>query len=267
LGNVIHQNGRKENGMRLEGKTAIITGAAGEIGVTAAKLFAREGANLVLVDLTEPSKSIFENVAEKQLHFVKADVTSSSGTKRYVQEAVERFGRLDILIANAGIEGAVQPIPSYPDDIYEQVMRVNVTGVWHGLKHSIPAMQEAGGGSIVIVSSIAGLRGFPGLSAYVASKHAVIGLMRSAALEYATASIRVNTINPAPIETRMMKSIERGAFPNAPEEGKKLFCTMIPTGQYGVPQDVANLMLFLSSDESRYITGSVYSVDGGMTAI
>jgi NAD(P)-dependent dehydrogenase (short-subunit alcohol dehydrogenase family) len=253
--------------VRLSGKSVVVTGAAGEIGTAAVKLFAKEGANVVLVDLKEPSKKIFEDVSEAQLHFVRADVTNEGETQRYIKAAIDRFGGVDVLVANAGIEGPVLPITEYPNEAYEEVMRVNVTGVWLGLKHAIPAMQQRGGGSIIIVSSIAGLRGFAGLSAYATSKHAVIGLMRSAALEYAAANIRVNTINPAPIETRMMRSIEKGAFPNAPEEGKKLFCTMIPKGEYGKPEDVARLMLFLASDESRYLTGAVYSVDGGMTAI
>ena len=160
-------------------------------------------------------------------------------------------------------------------DVFDRVLAVNVRGVWLGLKYAIPAMQRRGGGSIVITSSTAGLRGTAGTSAYTTSKHAVIGLMRSAALECSALNIRVNTVNPAPIETRMMRSLEQQRAENAeragdanatPEQIKAAGASRIPLRRYGEPEEVARLMLFLASDESSFCTGGVYSVDGGVSA-
>jgi NAD(P)-dependent dehydrogenase (short-subunit alcohol dehydrogenase family) len=206
---------------------------------------------------------------------VVADTTQPEQVERFVQTAVERYGGVDILLANAGIEGRVLPITEYPVDVFDQVLAVNVRGVWLGLKYVIPVMQQRGGGSIVITSSTAGLRGTAGTSAYTTSKHAVIGLMRSAALECAPLKIRVNTVNPAPIETRMMRSLEQQRAENAeragetsatPEQMKALGTTRIPLGRYGEPDEVARLLLFLASVESSFCTGGVYSVDGGVSA-
>jgi NAD(P)-dependent dehydrogenase (short-subunit alcohol dehydrogenase family) len=154
---------------------------------------------------------------------------------------------LDIAILNAGIEGDVKPITDYDVDVFDRVMAVNVRGVWLGLKYCIPAISQRGGGSIVITSSVAGLRGAAYMSAYCASKHAVIGLMRTAALECAPANIRVNTVNPAPIETRMMRSLESGMAPASPEAAKAAIAQRIPLQRYGAPQEVADLMLFLAT--------------------
>jgi NAD(P)-dependent dehydrogenase (short-subunit alcohol dehydrogenase family) len=166
----------------------------------------------------------------------------------------------------------LQPIPDYPIDVFDQVMAVNVRAVWLGLRCVIPVMRSRGGGSIIITSSTAGIRGSVGLSAYTTSKHAVIGLMRSAALECAPLGIRVNTINPAPIETRMMRSLEEmrasqaGGVLTTIEHIKHGFASRIPLKRYGAPEEVARLMLFLASDESSFCTGGVYMVDGGSSA-
>jgi NAD(P)-dependent dehydrogenase (short-subunit alcohol dehydrogenase family) len=146
-----------------------------------------------------------------------------------------------------------------------EVIAVNVRGVFLSLKYVMPAMVKNGGGSIIITSSIAGLHGFAGLSAYVTSKHAVVGMMRSAVLECTPAGVRINTIHPAPIETRMMRAIEEGAAPGAAAQAKQGFETMIPAGRYGTPEEVASLALFLASDESRFCSGGLYSVDGGLS--
>jgi 3alpha(or 20beta)-hydroxysteroid dehydrogenase len=176
------------------------------------------------------------------------------------------FGGIDVLVLNAGIEGVVKFIPEYPIDVFDKVIAVNVRGVWLGLKYGMPEIGRRGGGSIIITSSIAGLRGTAGISAYVTSKHAVIGRMRVAALEGGPLSIRVNTVNPAPIETRVMRSLEAGFAPDAPTRTKESIATRIPLKRYGTPNEVADLMLFLASDESRYCTGGVYSVDAGSSA-
>jgi NAD(P)-dependent dehydrogenase (short-subunit alcohol dehydrogenase family) len=154
----------------------------------------------------------------------------------------------------------------YDDDRFDQVMAVNVKGVYLGLKHTIPAMQKRGGGSIVITSSVAGVGAAPGIAPYGASKHAVIGLMRSAAKEYAAANIRVNTVNPSPVETRMMRSIEGGMGGDAAQEVKDRLSSGIPLQRYAEPEEIARVMLFLASDDSAWVTGAVHMADGGMTA-
>ena len=191
---------------RLAGKIAVITGGAGGIGRAAGKLFAEEGARVVLVDLHEAAlQEAVKVVSSDSASYVVADTTQPAQVQAFVDTAVQRHGGIDVFLANAGVEGVVQPIPDYPINVFDQVMAVNVRGVWLGLKYVIPVMRHRGGGSIVITSSVAGIRGTAGMSAYNTSKHAVIGLMRVAALECAPWGIRVNTVNPAPIETRMMR--------------------------------------------------------------
>ena len=186
--------------------------------------------------------------------------------KQAVETAVQRYGRLDVLFANAGTEGRIVPLVDYEPSEFQRVIDVNVMGVFLGLKYTIPVMQKQGGGSIIITSSIGGLKGFAGLSAYVTSKHALVGMMRSAVLEIGNSGVRVNTIHPSPIETRMMRSIEEGAAPGQGSAVKKQFEASIPAGRYGTPTEVAQTALFLASDESRFCTGGRYSVDGGMSA-
>ena len=194
---------------RLAEKVALITGGAGGIGQAAARLFTDEGAHVVLVDREEAAlQNVTSSIGEDKASFVVADVTKSDETQNYVEAAIERWGGIDIYLANAGIEGMVSSIPDYPHDMFDQVMAVNVRGGWLGLKYVSPVMRERGGGNIVITSSTAGIGGTAGMSAYTTSKHAVIGMMRTAALECAPMGIRVNTVNPAPIETRMMRSLE-----------------------------------------------------------
>ncbi len=258
---------------RLEGKVAVITGATGGIGSAAARLFTDEGARVALVDLDEAAlQEVVNSVGEDKASYTVADVTQPDQTEAYINAAVERWGGVDILLANAGIEGTLSPIPDYPIDMFDRVMAVNVRGVWLGIKYVVPVMRERGGGSIVITSSTAGIGGSPEMSAYNTSKHAVIGLMRCAALEGAPDGIRVNTVNPAPIETRMMRSIEEmrvAAMDDirvTVEVTKQSVADRIPLQRYGEPEEVARMMLFLSSDDSSYSTGGVYMVDGGRSA-
>ena len=259
--------------VRLEGKVAVITGAAGGIGRAAARLFADEGARLALVDLDETAlQDTVRSIGEDRASYTVADVTQPDQTQAYVNAAVNRWGGIDVFLANAGIEGTLSPIPDYPIDIFDRVMAVNVRGVWLGIKYVVPVMRHRGGGSIVITSSTAGIGGTPAMSAYTTSKHAVIGLMRTAALEGAPLGIRVNTVNPAPIETRMMRSIEEqrvAALDDSSisvEQVKEAAAARIPLERYGNPEEVAQLMLFLASDDSSFCTGGVYMVDGGRSA-
>jgi NAD(P)-dependent dehydrogenase (short-subunit alcohol dehydrogenase family) len=252
---------------RLEGKVAVITGGAGGIGAATGRLFAAEGARVLLVDLDGAAlERAVRGIGGDRVSGVRADVTQADQVQGYVQAAIERYGGIDVFFANAGIEGVVAPITDYPDDVFDRVIAVNVRGVWLGLKHVMAHMQRRGGGSIIVTSSIAGVRGGPLMAPYTTSKHAVVGLMRSAALAGAAHGIRVNTVNPAQVETRMMRSIEAGIDPAAPERAKVEREGRIPMKRYGLPGEVARLALFLASDESSYCTGGVYMVDGGFTA-
>jgi len=258
---------------RLTDKVAVITGGAGGIGRAAAALFVQEGARVLLVDLNEGAlQEATRTMSSAALSYVVADSTQPQQVQGFVNAAVERYGGIDVFLANAGIEGVVQSIIDYPIDVFDQVMAVNVRAVWLGLKYVMPVMRSRGGGSIVITSSTAGIRGTAGMSAYGTSKHAVIGMMRVAALEGAAMGIRVNTVNPAPIETRMMRSLEemRASQQHDSEMTidriKHRYASRIPLQRYGNPEEVACLMLFLASDESSFCTGGVYMVDGGTSA-
>ena len=245
----------------------MITGGAGGIGRAAGELFVREGADVLLVDLDEAALSdAVQAIGSNRAAYCVADVTSAADNQAMIAAASEKFGGLDILVANAGIEGDVRPLVDYDEARFDQVMAVNVKGVFLGLKAAVPALIARGGGSIVITSSVAGVGGSPGIGPYCASKHAVIGLMRSAAKEYAAANIRVNTVNPSPVETRMMRSLEAGIAPEDSDRAKERMAAAIPLRRYGEPEEVAKVMLFLASDESSWVTGAVQMVDGGMTS-
>ncbi|HHX81642.1 MAG TPA: SDR family oxidoreductase [Pseudomonadaceae bacterium] len=254
--------------MRLENKYAIITGGAGGVGLATAQRFLAEGAaGILLVDLdADRLKEVRVSLGSSRVICEAADVGSSADVERYTKKAIDSFGRIDVLFLNAGIEGVVKPLEDYPEEIYDLVMRVNVKGVWLGLRHAFPHMKRNGGGSVIITSSVAGLSGSPNVMAYVTSKHAIVGSMRAAALEGASHKIRVNSIHPSPVDNRMMRSLEEGYAPGQAEEMKKSFTDSIPLGRYGRNEDMANLALFLASDESDFITGSSYAIDGGMTA-
>jgi NAD(P)-dependent dehydrogenase (short-subunit alcohol dehydrogenase family) len=180
--------------------------------------------------------------------------------------ASERYGGVDILLANAGIEGDVAAIEDYDEARFDQVIAVNVKGPFLALQAVFPAMTSRGGGSVIISSSVAGVRGAANILPYATSKHAVIGMMKSAAREGASRGIRVNTVNPSPVETRMMRSLEEGMAPGQADLAKAQIEANIPMGRYAQPQDIAKVMLFLASDDSEFITGSVYLADGGSTA-
>lgn len=252
---------------RLENKTAVITGGAGGIGRATASLFIAEGANVILADLNEVElQQACAEIGSNRISYVAGDVTSLADNKAMVRAAEERHGSLEIFVANAGIEGDVASIVDYDEHRFDQVLDINVKGPFLGLKAAIPAMEKSGGGSFIITSSVAGLQGAPNFSAYNTSKHAVIGLMKSAALECAPKGIRVNTVNPSQVETGMMRRIEEGIAPGEGEHIHQQMMGTIPMGRYAEAEDIARLMLFLASDDSSFITGSVNRVDGGLTA-
>ncbi|MEH7393554.1 SDR family NAD(P)-dependent oxidoreductase, partial [Bacillus sp. JJ1474] len=241
----------------------VITGGAGGIGKVVAERFLKEGAKVVLVDLFEESllKAKDELASLGEVLTVQADVSKESDVENYVKKALEHFGKIDVFFNNAGIEGKVAPLVDQKIEDFDKVISVNVRGVFLGLKYVLPVMTKQGYGSVINTSSVAGLEGSPGVSPYIASKHAVVGLTKASAIEVANANVRVNSIHPSPVNTRMMRSLEDGL--NVEQED---LAKAIPLGRYGEPSDIANLVLFLASDESSFITGVQYRVDGGMGA-
>ena len=253
---------------RLDGKTAIITGATGGIGEATAKLFLDEGASVMLVGrsadkLRETRERLvdFENVAD----FV-ADAADETATQAAVEATVETFGGVDILVANAGTEGKFAPIESLAVSEFESVLRTNVIGVWLAMKYCVEPMKQRGRGSIIALSSIAGMIAAPTMAPYIASKHAVFGLVKTAALELAASGIRVNAIGPGPIDNRMINSLASQFSPDDAAAGHDFIVSKIPMGRYGTNEEVANLALFLAGDESTYCTGAIHMIDGGWIA-
>ena len=251
---------------RFENKVAIITGGSGLIGFSTAKKMAEEGAKVLLVDIDKDSlieKEKEANAEGLEISYTVADVTNSKDVEAYVDTAIDRYGKIDLFFNNAGIEGVVKPMNEYPEDVFDKVMAVNVKGVFLGMKYVIPKIEK--GGSIVITSSVAGLTGTAGMVAYNTSKHATIGIMRVAAKELAEKKVRVNTVHPGVVDSRMMRSLEDGINPGKGDEVKKEFEKMIPLGRYAEAKDVSDIATFLFSDESSYVHGSKFVVDGGFS--
>ena len=252
---------------RLKGKVALITGASGGIGRSTSSLFLEEGAKVILIDKNgdELNKTV-ENLSSKNIKSFQADVTSEDEMNEVISSSEKIFGNLDIAFLNAGVEGPVKSLFDYSSEEFDKVMKINVKGVFYGLKACASSMIEKKRGSIIITSSLAGIRGMPKISGYVASKHAVVGLMKAAALELAGLNIRVNTINPAPIATRMITALEENFSGNDVKKIRQKFEQAIPLRRYGEPSEVAKLALFLASDDSSFITGNTYPIDGGSSA-
>lgn len=248
---------------RFEDKVILITGGTGDIGRAATKLFIEEGGKVAVVGTNDEKLKKMEEEYSGILA-IKADVTKEEDAKRYVDETVKKFGKIDVAFLNAGIVGPVKPVEDMDYEDFKRTMDINVNGIFLGMKYVIPVMKENGGGSIINTSSVAGLAGTAGLSQYVASKHAVIGLSNSAAKEVGQYNIRVNTVHPAPVDNAMMRGIESGMDPDNPEAVKEAQAQMIPLGRYAVEEDVANVVAFLASDDSKYVTASQYRIDGGM---
>jgi NAD(P)-dependent dehydrogenase (short-subunit alcohol dehydrogenase family) len=248
---------------QLNNKVGIITGAASGIGAACARLLAREGAKLVLTDLDQAGGERI--AAETGGVFVRHDVTDEAPWPLVVATAEQHFGGLHILVANAGI-GIMGPAIDMSLADWRRQMAVNVDGVFLTVKYGIPAMRRSGGGSIIMMSSVAGLRGSAGLAGYSATKGAVRLFAKSIALECAQArdNIRVNSVHPGVIDTPIWGKLPAGA--NAPLDAKAIAAASVPIGEAGTAEDIANGVLFLASDASRHVTGSELVIDGGMTA-
>ncbi|MCY2688008.1 SDR family NAD(P)-dependent oxidoreductase [Salinimicrobium sp. TH3] len=248
---------------KLKDKVCVVTGAAGGIGKATAELFLSHGAKVMLVDLNEDDlRNVTQSLDKERTATFAADVSKLADNKAFTEATLSKFGRIDIAFLNAGIEGKFFPISQYPEDVFDRVIAVNLKGVWLGCQQLIPKMSQ--GGSVIITSSVAGLKGFPHLGAYVASKHAVVGIMKTAALEFAVKGIRVNSIHPGPVNNRMMHSIEEQIHPEQPADSRKDFEASIPFVRYAENSEIADLALFLASDDSKYMTGTTQVIDGGM---
>jgi NAD(P)-dependent dehydrogenase (short-subunit alcohol dehydrogenase family) len=253
---------------RLDGKVAIVTGATGGIGEATAKLFLRLGAKVMLV--ARSAEKLAASLASLgpigEVDGSIAEATDEQAFAAAVAATLERFGGLDILVANAGTEGTAKPVELLTTDEFEAVLRTNVTGVWLTIKHCVGPMKARGGGSIIALSSVAGCIGFPALSPYVASKHAVYGLVKTAALELGPSNIRVNAVGPGPIDNRMIASLQNQMSPDDPAALRSGIEASIAMGRYGTNEEVAHLIAFLASDASSYCNGSIYMIDGGYVA-
>lgn len=254
--------------MCLKGKSAVITGAANGIGRAAALAFAKAGTKLLLVDrdLAGEETAALIRRQSGQAQFIQADVSRAGDVQQYVDTALSLYGRIDSFFNNAGIEGKRANLAAYDETDFDAIMAVNVKGVFLGLRYVLPMMLEQRSGSIVNTASTAGLKGAPGLGPYSASKHAVLGLTRSAALEAAPHGVRVNAVCPGPVETRMMRSLEAQAAPEDPEGVYRKAKGDIPSGRYSTAEEVADSVLFLCSDRARHIIGIQLPIDGGRTA-
>lgn len=250
-------------------KVALVTGGGIGIGRATCLAFASEGAKVVVVDIKpetgEETVNIIKAVGGEAI-FIRADVSKEADVEGYVKGALEVFGRIDMFFNNAGIEGALKPVVEYPVEMFDHVMSVNVRGVFLGLKYVLPVMIAQKSGNVVNNSSVGGMMGSPGMVAYTASKHAVNGITKTAALEVARLNIRVNAVCPGATHSPMMRTIEAMVSPDNPEQALKQFETASPDGRYGEPEEVAQLVLFLSSDLSTHITGQAMAIDGGLLA-
>ena len=255
--------------MDFSGKVALITGAAGGIGRATALAFAKAGANVAVVDTNEAGAGEVAEAVKalgRKALAIPADVTNSQQVAGYVHRTVGDLGGIDCFFNNAGIIGDVKPTTDYEEATFDQVLAVNVKGVFLGLKHVLPVMQRQGRGAIVNTASVAGITGTPMMPAYSASKHAVIGLTKVSSGEVAREGIRVNAICPGPVATTMIETLEAAVSPDDPGVAKQRYESSLPTGRYSTAEEIADGVLFLCSDHASNITGTQFVVDGGRTA-
>src|ERR1700753_3304245 len=254
--------------MDFTGKVALVTGGGNGIGRATSVAFARQGAKVIVVDRDDAGAQATVGIIRQNngdAVAVTADVTKAADVKAYVKAAVETYGRIDFFFNNAGIEGKLAPTAEYDEDMFDAVIGVNVKGVFLGLRHVLPVMLQQKRGAIVNTASVAGLVATPGMPAYVASKHAVIGLTKTASGEVARQGIRVNAVCPGPVDTRMIHAIEEQRAPGKATSIQERYQAAQPTGRYTTVEEIANMVLFLCSDLAANTTGGQFVVDGGRT--
>ena len=254
---------------QMQGKVCVVTGGAGSIGLASAKLLHAEGAKVMLTDLNEAALKqavahIGANSGADSLAWCAADVTKSDQVKSAIALAVKKFGKIDVLFSNAGNFGTVAPISEYPEDVFDSVLAVHVKGAFLAAKHAVPHMND--GGSIIITSSIVGVKGDPGVYGYITAKHAQVGLMRVLAKELAGRNIRVNTIHPGPVDNDFQLNVEKNLTGVIGRDATQFFNDIIPLHRHVRAEEVARSVLFLASDASSFTTGSLLMVDGGLSA-
>jgi NAD(P)-dependent dehydrogenase (short-subunit alcohol dehydrogenase family) len=252
------------NVAELEGKVCVVTGGAGSLGLATARLMLSRGARVMLVDMSaDRLKAATAGLDAARIATATADVTSADDTRACLDATVARFGNIDVIFANAGNDIPPRPIVDTPDDAFDSVIATHVRGCFLTLKYGLPRMND--GGSIILTSSIAGVSGVPGSCAYVAAKHALMGLMRTAAKEVAARRIRVNSVNPGPVNNEFMRAAERSLTTMLGHDAHEHLNTVIPLGRHAEPDEVAEAVCFLASPRSSYTTGSALMVDGALT--
>ncbi|WP_080872605.1 SDR family NAD(P)-dependent oxidoreductase [Oceanobacillus timonensis] len=253
--------------MSFEEKVILITGAAGEIGKKTAQLFHRKGARLALVDIDKKAlEDATHELGLKNCLLIQADVAKEKEVKNYVQQTIGAYGNIDVFFNNAGISGKLAEITEVKTENLEKSIDINIKGVFYGLKYVLQIMKRQNDGVVINTSSVAGLNGSLFLAPYSATKHAVIGLTKTAALEVAKYNIRVNAICPSPVDTELMSELDKEKNPENPKKARESYSKKIPLGRYATSEEIANLVAFLSSDQSSFITGGSYLIDGGHTA-
>jgi 3alpha(or 20beta)-hydroxysteroid dehydrogenase len=251
----------------LTDKVALITGATSGIGAATARLFVDEGAQVLAVGRNEGALARLEAAGRGRVQGFVADVTEAGQVAAAMAAAAERFGGLDVVVANAGAFGVATALDHYPSETFAEVLNVNVNGVFLTIKHAVPYLRERGGGSIIVTSSALAVKPLPYMVAYQTSKSALTGLVKAAAVELAPAGIRVNSVNPGLVDTPMMDSIAGQMNPNDPEAAKASILEAAIFKYYLPPEEVAELILFLAGEKSRSCTGALYMMDQGVTLL
>lgn len=264
----------------MSGKTCVVTGGAGSIGLASASLLVQEGARVMLVgrnaeNLERAAAGLVAAMraqggspgagpgdAAGRVAWVAADVSKTEDTRRYLDETVRRWGKIDVLFSHAGISGVLAPVTEYPEDVFDAVMAINIRGSFLACKYGLPLMND--GGSIIITSSIMGVTADPGVVAYATSKHALIGMAKVVAKEAAARNIRVNVVAPGPTDNTFQSNIEEKLTGIVGENGTEFLNRLIALGRHARPEEIAHMVLFLASDRSSFSTGSVFMADGGM---